>query len=240
MARVGELVTDLDYDVCVLTGDYRGKTFGSFTASLEDIENVVSKLRSRVYGVLGNHDTIRMVPGLEDMGVRMLLNENVAIERGDARIYLAGIDDAHFYRVDNIEKAADGIPEDAFTILLSHTPEIFRQASHAGFRRHAGRAHPWRADLPPGLHPDHAEFEPAQDLRVRRVGLRGHGWLHLCRVRVQRGCRAPELSSRNHPARTSATGELVRTISHADAEQEPGEREFPQPEHRNAERDVHR
>jgi hypothetical protein len=51
-----------------------------------------------------------MVPDLEDMGIQMLLNENHVIERGNQRIYLAGIDDAHFYRVDNIEKAATGIP----------------------------------------------------------------------------------------------------------------------------------
>jgi uncharacterized protein len=37
------------------------------------------------------------------MGIRMLLNENHAIKRDDQQIYLAGIDDAHFYRVDNIE-----------------------------------------------------------------------------------------------------------------------------------------
>ena len=36
----------------------------------------------------------------------MLLNECVAIDRGRALIYLAGVDDAHFYRADNIEKAA--------------------------------------------------------------------------------------------------------------------------------------
>jgi uncharacterized protein len=40
--------------------------------------------------------------------------------------YLAGIDDAHYYRVDNIEKAASNIPPDAFSILLSHTPEVYR------------------------------------------------------------------------------------------------------------------
>ena len=65
-----------------------------------------SHLRGPIYGVLGNHDTIRMVPGLEAMGIRMLLNECETIARGDQRIHLAGIDDAHFYRVDNIEKAA--------------------------------------------------------------------------------------------------------------------------------------
>ena len=149
MARVAELVADLDYDVCVLTGDYRGKTFGSFSAALEGVEPVVAKLRSRVYGVLGNHDSIHMVPGLEAMGVGMLLNENVPIERGGARIYLAGIDDAHFYRVDNIEKAAEGIPEHVFRILLSHTPAIFRQASHAGFDAMlAGHTHGGQICLP--------------------------------------------------------------------------------------------
>jgi DDE superfamily endonuclease len=81
---------------------------------------------------LGNHDTILMVPALEEMGLRVLLNECEPISRGATTIYLAGIDDAHFYRLDNIEKAASPIPHDAFSILLSHTPEIYRQAAHAG------------------------------------------------------------------------------------------------------------
>jgi hypothetical protein len=49
------------------------------------------------------------------------------------RSILAGIDDAHYYRVDNIEKAASEIPDDGFSVLLSHTPEIYRQAAHGGF-----------------------------------------------------------------------------------------------------------
>ena len=36
--------------------------------------------------------------------------------------------------MDNIEKAALPIPGGAFSILLSHTPEIYRQAAHAHFR----------------------------------------------------------------------------------------------------------
>ena len=63
----------------------------------------------------------------------MLLNECETIVLGDQRIHLAGIDDAHYYRVDNIEKAASTIPHDEFSILLSHTPEIYRQAAHADF-----------------------------------------------------------------------------------------------------------
>jgi len=133
MRRLAEILPDLAYDVCVLTGDYRGPTYGSCDAALEGVARIRSHLNGPVYGVLGNHDTIRMVPGLEEMGIRMLLNECETISRGDETIYLAGIDDAHYYRVDNIEKAASEIPETGFSILLSHTPEIYRQAAHAGF-----------------------------------------------------------------------------------------------------------
>jgi uncharacterized protein len=133
MRRLAELLDVLTYDVCVLTGDYRGKTFGPFDAALEAVAQVRSHLKGPVYGVLGNHDTIRMVPALEEMGIRMLLNECGTIVRGDQRIHLAGIDDAHYYRVDNIEKAASRIPHDEFSVLLSHTPEIYRQAAHADF-----------------------------------------------------------------------------------------------------------
>jgi predicted MPP superfamily phosphohydrolase len=108
MRRLTELLPGLDYDLCVLTGDYRGATFGAFDAALEGLARVRSELRGQVYGVLGNHDTIRMVPGLEEMRIRMLLNECEVISRDDQRIYLAGIDDAHYYRADNIEKAASG------------------------------------------------------------------------------------------------------------------------------------
>jgi len=133
MRRLIELLDGLSYDLCVLTGDYRGKTFGPFEAALEEVARVRLHLKGTVYGVLGNHDTIRMVPGLEDMGIRMLLNECETIVRANQRIHLAGIDDAHYYRVDNIEKAASPIPHHEFSILLSHTPEIYRQAAHADF-----------------------------------------------------------------------------------------------------------
>ena len=133
MQRLIELVPDVKYDICVLTGDYRGQTAGPFEASLEGLSRVRAHLKDPIYGVLGNHDTIRMIPGLEEMGIRMLLNESEEIARGNQRIHLAGIDDAHYYRADNIEKAASDVPHDEFSILLSHTPEIYRQAAHADF-----------------------------------------------------------------------------------------------------------
>src|SRR5215472_6968590 len=45
MRRLCDLVDGLDYDLCVLTGDYRGKTFGPFEATLEGMARVRAKLR---------------------------------------------------------------------------------------------------------------------------------------------------------------------------------------------------
>jgi hypothetical protein len=152
MERTVALVDNLRYDLCVFTGDYRAKTWGPYEAALSGIRRLREVLRGDVYGVLGNHDTILMVPGLEAMDIRMLLNESVVIERGGERIHLAGIDDAHFYRMDNLEKAAADIPHDAFSILISHTPEIYKQAAHADFDLLlSGHTHGGQICLPGGV-----------------------------------------------------------------------------------------
>jgi predicted MPP superfamily phosphohydrolase len=117
----------------VLTGDYRGKTYGPFEAAMDGVAKLRAQITAPIYAVLGNHDTIQMVPHLEAMGIRALLNECEALTRGDQRIHLAGIDDAHFYQADDIEIAAADIPKGDFSILLSHTPEVYHQAAEAGF-----------------------------------------------------------------------------------------------------------
>jgi predicted MPP superfamily phosphohydrolase len=116
MSRLEELVINLDYELCAMTGDYRGATFGPYGFALEGMKRLRSRLRAPTYGVLGNHDTICMVPGLEEMGIRMLLNECEPILLGSDRIYLAGIDDAHYYRVDNI----GSIPITLSSVLPRH------------------------------------------------------------------------------------------------------------------------
>ncbi len=133
MRRLAEILPRLSYDLCVLTGDYRGRTYGPWEPAVEGMERLRPHITAPVYAVLGNHDSLRMVPALEGIGIHVLVNEAAELMRGMTRLYLAGIDDAHFYRLDNIEKAAAAIPHAACSILLSHTPEIYRQAAHAGF-----------------------------------------------------------------------------------------------------------
>ena len=133
MRRLAELLPRLDCDLCVLTGDYRGKTYGPCEAALAGMAELRRHIAAPVYAVLGNHDSLRMVPALEAMGVRMLVNETRPLMRGGDRLHLAGIDDAHLYRTDNIAKAAAPVPREEFSILLSHTPEVYRQAAAADF-----------------------------------------------------------------------------------------------------------
>jgi uncharacterized protein len=134
MERMSELIRDLKYDICVFTGDFRGRAFGAFDTTISGMVRVCSNLSAFVYGVLGNHDTLYMVPELEAIGIKMLLNESKTIARGRQRIHLAGVDDAHYYHTADLEKAAVRIPQDEFSILLSHTPEIYRQAADVGFK----------------------------------------------------------------------------------------------------------
>jgi len=151
LQRVVELLADVSYDVAVLTGDFRAQTYGPYEAVLDGLRWFRPHLKGPVYGVLGNHDTVRMVPAMERMGIRMLLNEVEVIRRGDQRIHLVGVDDAHYYRVDNIEKAAGDVPHDEFSILLTHTPEIYRQAAHADFNfLLSGHTHGGQICLPGG------------------------------------------------------------------------------------------
>lgn len=82
MQRLIELLPTVRYDACVLTGDFRGNTFGPFDAALDGLARVRTHLKDPVYAVLGNHDTVCMVPGMEEMRIRMLMNEVETIIRG--------------------------------------------------------------------------------------------------------------------------------------------------------------
>ncbi|MBK1643820.1 metallophosphoesterase [Thiocapsa imhoffii] len=149
---IAQAVRGLDYDLCVLTGDYRARTFGPIDRVLAGMATIRVHLQGPVYGILGNHDSLRLVPGLEELGIQLLLNESVMLTRAGEVLHLAGVDDAHYYQVHNIDRATAHIPETAVAILLSHTPEIYRLAAHAGFALMlSGHTHGGQICLPGGI-----------------------------------------------------------------------------------------
>ena len=103
--------------------------------------------------MLGNHDTIRMVPALEDMGIRMLFNECVTIGRGDER---ASISPASTTRTSIAPTTSARLRRKSraaqFSILLSHTPEVYQAAASAGFALMlSGHTHGGQLCLPGGI-----------------------------------------------------------------------------------------
>lgn len=150
--RLVARVQGLTYDICVLTGDFRFRTFGPYAPTLEALATLRPHLGERVYAVLGNHDTIRMVPGMEALGIRVLMNESVLLERGGETLALVGIDDAHYFRTHNFHKAMTDVAPDSCTVLLSHTPETYRHAAHTDFSLMlCGHTHGGQICLPGGI-----------------------------------------------------------------------------------------
>lgn len=149
---IAAAVAPLQYDLCVITGDFRSRTHGPIEPALEAMARLRKALRGDVYAVLGNHDFIEMVPALEEQGYRLLMNESVLIKRGDAALCLAGVDDPHFYETDNVQRAAGHLDHDVPSVLLAHSPEIYRKAAACGFDLLlCGHTHGGQICLPGGI-----------------------------------------------------------------------------------------
>ncbi len=128
------LLDSVEVDLCVLTGDFRFRHFGPIDQTVAGMKRLIPSLHARdgIYAILGNHDPYSVVEPYEQLGITWLLNENVSLERGDDRIWLAGVDDPHHYRTFDVPLAFEGIPAGAFVVFLAHTPEIYGEAERAG------------------------------------------------------------------------------------------------------------
>jgi len=145
---------DRTFDLCVLTGDYRTELHGPIAEVMRSLRRLVAGLHPRLgtLGILGNHDDCHMVAPLEEMGVRMLLNESVAIERSGSQILLVGTDDVHYYYTDQALHALERAAGAPFSIALVHSPELFDVASRMGFDLYlCGHTHGGQICLPGGI-----------------------------------------------------------------------------------------
>jgi predicted MPP superfamily phosphohydrolase len=170
--RILEQIDGREFDLCVLTGDYRTELHGPIRTVMSSLETLVAGVRSRngVFGVLGNHDDCHMVAPMEKMGIRMLINESVVLQRGQERLRLVGTDDVHYYYTDQSLHALEAARED-FTIALIHSPELYDAASAAGVALYlCGHTHGGQVCLPGGA-------APLKHLRAGRHLYKGH-WRH--------------------------------------------------------------
>jgi predicted MPP superfamily phosphohydrolase len=124
----------VEADLCLFGGDFRFGMYSPPPKALDQTEQVLDCIRSRggCYAVLGNHDSWLMMERLESSGLRMLINESVSFTRDGERIWLAGVDDPHFYHAADFGQAMKQIPRDEFCAVLCHTPEARERAARRG------------------------------------------------------------------------------------------------------------
>lgn len=129
-------------DLIIFTGDL----VNSFAHETDGWETVFNKISSiaESYSILGNHDygnytrwenddaktdnLNEIISSHQRFGFQILRNQNTVIKSGNDSIFLMGVENwghAPFPQYANWEKASEGIPDNAFTILMSHDPALW-------------------------------------------------------------------------------------------------------------------
>lgn len=132
LRRAVEAVNALRPDYVLITGDFVTHFREYIPGCGEALAGL--KAKSGVIAVLGNHD--HWVDGsyirssLADAGVTLLANAG-HVPGDDSGVVFAGVDDNYTRRHD-LALALQGLPEDGFRILLSHSPDIFDEAGESG------------------------------------------------------------------------------------------------------------
>lgn len=127
---ISRVISRIETDLCLLTGDYRFEISGPCHNVYHAMAEIIGSVKARrgIIGILGNHDFYEEAAELERMGVHMLINQHEEIRRGAESIWIAGVDDPHFYGCHDLATALAGVPRDGFKILLAHSPELFEEA----------------------------------------------------------------------------------------------------------------
>jgi predicted MPP superfamily phosphohydrolase len=144
----------LKYDLCVMTGDFRFQTYGEHERCVALLRRVVESISCSegIVGILGNHDFVEMSPFLEAEGLVLLINEAVHIHRDNQSFLLAGTDDPHFYGTNDLERSLKGASHDEFTLLMTHSPELYKEAAKAKVDYYlCGHTHGGQICLPWGV-----------------------------------------------------------------------------------------
>lgn len=149
-----QMVNELGADAIMFTGDM----VNNIATEAEPWIDTFKKLNGKngVFSILGNHDygdywrfpsaqakvdnLNRLKEIHAEMGMDLLLNESRFFERNSQRLYLAGVENwglPPFPQYGDLQEALNGIPEDAFTILLSHDPSHF----DAEVKQHSKKVH---------------------------------------------------------------------------------------------------
>ena len=134
--HLAERVNALSPDLIAVTGDL---VDGSVSRIADEVAPFAAlRAANGVFFVTGNHDhysgAARWCDVVRGLGIRVLRNERVTVEVGDASFELAGVDDHRSglesaSSGEDLDAALAGLPPERPVILLAHDPSTFKRAS---------------------------------------------------------------------------------------------------------------
>lgn len=153
--EIVERVNKTKPDLVVITGDLVDIELKYAHEALKELQRLQSNYGT--YFVVGNHEyfhgVAEIIDTLNDLGIRVLENENIYIGEAESGFNLVGVYDVMGYRIDayipDIHKALDGI-QSSPTILLAHQPRYIHEVPHSvdlvlSGHTHGGQLYPFRA-----------------------------------------------------------------------------------------------
>jgi predicted MPP superfamily phosphohydrolase len=148
--RVAERARRLAPDLVALTGDMVDGPVERLAPHIAPLGTLARD--GRAFFVLGNHDCYSgasaWIAHFRKMGMRVLLNEHVALRTGAATLVVGGVVDPAFH-VRRPEISLENAPGADFRVLLAHNPKLAPLGARAGFdlqlsgHTHAGQFFPW-------------------------------------------------------------------------------------------------
>lgn len=135
---VVERANTADVDLVVVTGDFIDGSVAMRRSDVAPLHHL--RAPDGVYAVPGNHeyffDYRAWCQALAQLGMRMLLNSHVVLQRGGAQLTLAGVTDLSAPAAGEVgpdlDAALAGAPKGAPVILLDHQPRRARRAAARG------------------------------------------------------------------------------------------------------------
>jgi len=134
MRRYVNQVMLLEPELFVLTGDFISNSMAFLPGCVQEMARVRS--RYGAFATLGNHEHLwgnarEVEAAFRRHDIPVLTNAHTVIQTVEGPFAIAGIDDLQWGRPD-LEAALRGLDPTIPTLLLSHRPEIFRDAADRG------------------------------------------------------------------------------------------------------------
>lgn len=135
LAHIVDMVNTQQPDAVAITGDY--VTVGDIQPLLPTLIGSLSKLQSHdgTFAILGNHDHWTDPDAIHGMlrqaGVNDLSNTSVPIQRGNALLHFAGVDD-FWEKQDRLDTVLAGLDGNDCAILLAHEPDFADVSAASG------------------------------------------------------------------------------------------------------------